>query len=484
MPAITGIELDGDTCAIARTVLRGRDLTVSAAELLKPSSFPGPDAFVSALRNARRTLRLPRRCRVVLWGLPDGASPRDPGAAAALAPLVAAGFKVERVVTPCNALGALSRVKPVREDDALCWVAINTGGVAIAAIRPGQQIYARSFGWNSAVGATGSQARLLQRYSLVSFLSPEIKLAMSAAREIGHPVRAVVTCGNLPDLRSLTMPLIEDLDVEVETLDSLDGLDVSPMALDRLTEIAAAVRVACAGVVARRTRPWDLAKRGAAHRAAALMRAAAAVALLAGVGGAYMVYDWWRTPRRDAAAAPAATARQVTPQPSRATPPATPPAATSGQNAAPAVRSVPPPQTAGPRQPASRVVPPGVPGASPAAPPRAAPASAAAPDPAPTAPATAGAAPTVTPDVPPVAIAPRYSPAPPGRAAERLKDRLPRVTAILIANDRRYATIDDGRVVGIGDSIGRRVVVGIDERAVTLREPSGARVRIPLGRRL
>src|SRR5689334_793446 len=133
MPAITAIELDGDTCAVARTTLRGRELTVSAAELLTPSSFPGKDAFIAALRNSRRRLRLPRRTRVVLWGLPDGASPRDPGAASALAPLTAAGFKVERVVTPCNALGALSRLKSVRGEDATCWVAINSSGVAIAA---------------------------------------------------------------------------------------------------------------------------------------------------------------------------------------------------------------------------------------------------------------------------------------------------------------------------------------------------------------
>ena len=47
---------------------------------------------------------------------------------------------------------------------------------------------------------------------------------MAEARKSGTPVDAVVTCGNLPELRSLTMPLIEELDVEVETLDSLEGL--------------------------------------------------------------------------------------------------------------------------------------------------------------------------------------------------------------------------------------------------------------------
>ena len=463
MALITAIELDGDTCALARTAIRGREVTVSAAELLRLTSFPGLEGQVAALRNSRRTLRLPRRCRVVLWGLPDGASPRDPAAAEALAPLVAAGFKVERVVTPCNALGALSRVKSARGDDAICWVAINTAGVAIAAIRPGEQFYARSFGWDSSVGSTGSQARLLQRYSLVAFLAPEVRRAIASAREIGYPVRAVVTCGNLPDLRSLTMPLIEELDTEVETLDSLDGLLVPPAALERLSEVAAAIRVACAGVLARRTRPWDAAKRAAAHRAAAWMRAAAVIALLAGLVGAYMFYGWWRAPRAASRSSLGNTVARVTPPPPH-TNPVAPAAPTTGRASPPTPTdtvSVAP--AAAQPKPAPAAPPPAQPKPAPAAPPPAQ------RKPAPAAPAPAREPPSTEPR--------RPQPTP-------LTDRLPRVTAILIANDRQFATIDDGRVVAVGDRIGRRVVVRIDERAVTLREPSGARVRVGLDRRL
>jgi hypothetical protein len=56
------------------------------------------------------------------------------------------------------------------------------------------------------------------------------------------------------------------------------------------------------------------------------------------------------------------------------------------------------------------------------------------------------------------------------------------VTAILVAADRRLATIgDDGQVVAVGDTIGRRVVVAIDDRTVLLREPSGVQIRVALG---
>jgi len=66
-----------------------------------------------------------------------------------------------------------------------------------------------------------------------------------------------------------------------------------------------------------------------------------------------------------------------------------------------------------------------------------------------------------------------------------LKDPVPRVTAILVSADRKLATVgDDGQIIGIGDVLGRRTVVGIDERAVVLKEPSGVHLRVALGGRV
>jgi hypothetical protein len=67
---------------------------------------------------------------------------------------------------------------------------------------------------------------------------------------------------------------------------------------------------------------------------------------------------------------------------------------------------------------------------------------------------------------------------------ERLGDPVPRVTAILVSQNRRYATMEGGRIVGIGELVGRRTVVGMDERSVLLREPSGVQLRVGLGGRL
>jgi hypothetical protein len=57
------------------------------------------------------------------------------------------------------------------------------------------------------------------------------------------------------------------------------------------------------------------------------------------------------------------------------------------------------------------------------------------------------------------------------------------VSAILVSRDRRFATVD-GRILGIGDLLGRRTVVAMDERSVVFREPSGMQIRMGLGGRL
>ena len=66
-----------------------------------------------------------------------------------------------------------------------------------------------------------------------------------------------------------------------------------------------------------------------------------------------------------------------------------------------------------------------------------------------------------------------------------LKDPVPRVTAILVSADRRLATIgDEGQIIDVGATVGRRVVVAIDDQTVLFREPSGVQIRVGLGGRV
>ncbi len=534
MPSITAIELGADTCALARTAVRGQDIRVLAVETLDPAAFAGDDSFTAGIRQARRALKLPRRARVVVWGLPEGSSVGDAAVKPLLAPLTGAGFSVERVVSPCDALATLARVRVPRGERATCWLAINRGGVAIVVVQPGRQLYAHSFIWDSTVGSSGSQARMLQRYSLVAYLAPEVKRAMAEARKQGTLVDAVVTCGNLPDLRSLTMPLIEELDVEVETLDSLEGLDVKPPVADRISEAAAAIRLACAGAIAREARRLDQRKHRGGQRASAL-RLAAALAALAALGLAWYQLRGAKfdisamLPRKPAA--PTATVARANPPAnapsSSATRPSAPRVAPQTQVTAPSTTTrnapavVAPPSTGAAKAPTvSQRQPRPAPRSEPL-PQRQQPASSARPSL--STPQTRRTVPDATPAVPvtqtdaPAAEARSRNPpgqpfpdlqraapllAPPSPAdnpaagtraprrpsAQRdevlpplLKDPLPRVTAILVANDRRFATINEGQIIGIGDVLGRRIVVGIEDRAVVLREPSGVQLRLGLG---
>jgi len=437
MASITAVELGADNCALARTVVTGEEVQLLAAETLDPVAFPGIDAFTAAVKRTRRTLHLPRRCRAVVWGLPDGSNRNDPAIKPLLDPLIGAGFRIERAMSPCNALAALARLRLPRGEGATCWLAVNRTGVAIVVVRPGKQLYSHSFAWDSSVGLSGSQARLLQRYSLVAFLAPEIRRAMAAAREKGTPVDSIVTCGNLPEIRSLTMPLIEELDVEVESLDSLEGLTVKPEMTDKLTEVAASIRLACAGAVARPTRKRDASMAHSESLPPWVFRAAAVI-----VGAGVLAAGWMLF--RPKAAPPPVQHASVAPPPR--------PAVADRRPTAPNAQT-PKPVPAPSTPVASAHTPPAVSGAKHPA------------------------------ESKPPAVSDAKHPAE-SKPPALLKEPIPRVTAILISSDRKLATVDGGRIVGVGDVLGSRTVVAIDDHAITVREPSGVQIRIGLGGRV
>jgi hypothetical protein len=279
MARLTSIELADETgTLIGATVHRGR-VTVDAFERFDRRAIAGTTGFARALQQARGMLDLPRRTRVVLW---DGRAAVHPASSVATQPLTAAGFEIERIVSPCDALAALARTRHPRSDATILWLTINRSHVAIVVMRPGRMLYSRAFAWDSTVGAMGSHAKLLQRYALVAFLSPELRRAIEATTAEGGVVDGIVTCGDLPELRSLAMPLIEELDLEVDTLDSTEGIDAAPSLHASVDDIAPAIRLAVAGAVARAPRPR---KSWVSVHTVPLAAAASATALVAA--------GWW-----------------------------------------------------------------------------------------------------------------------------------------------------------------------------------------------
>jgi hypothetical protein len=235
---MTGVELTGDSCVIVDVTRRSGLPRLSALHVIEPAEWP-PDN----LEQIRRRRPFSSRAHVVQWV-------NDP---AGLAALVDAGFRIDAVVTPEQALAIVAsernRPTPI---GATAWIALSRHGAALVILKGLDVLYSKRIPWTYKK-TTRPNEQLLQRYLFVAHLAPELQHAMGVVgRDHGTTVDAVVTCGDLPDLRSLTMPLTEELDIEVETLDSLDGFEVTKTALgDRAIEYAPALRLAAAATAVR-----------------------------------------------------------------------------------------------------------------------------------------------------------------------------------------------------------------------------------------
>ena len=256
MSGVTGIELGPDYCVLVRGGRLGSHRTVSAASTILPSAWPtDPHALVERLHEARRRNDLPSRARVVAWG-PRPASDATMSDDATLAPLREAGFDVVSVLSPAQALARVVHARQVGAPagTAVAALSLNSHGGAIAIVAGTEVIQSRVFEWSLGTpftGKHGARSELLDRYLIVSQIAPLLQHVIDLVRPAyGATVTSVVACGNLPNLRSLAMLLIEEMDIEVETLDSAELLDpsVPPGTLaDTVASLQMAAAVASSG---------------------------------------------------------------------------------------------------------------------------------------------------------------------------------------------------------------------------------------------
>lgn len=376
----TGIEVGPASCVLVRA-RRGTAGVGGVRVVERPAGGP---ALVAALRAARFAGQLPRRARVVSWGLSPSGAQDDPASESVSRLLADAGFRVEAMITPAEALVRLAASSGrTATDSPVAWVSIHIHGAAIAIVRRSQLLYSRTLTWKYEPAARTPREQLLQRYLLIAHLAPELQRGMTVVHtNSGSAVESVVTCGDLPDLRALTLPLQEELGLYVETLDSTPA--------NRLAGVAALMPVGSSRPTARR-----------AGIAAALAMGAL---LLAG-------YAWFGNPA-DRPALPA-THAVATPQRDSSSVPKAPsasaPTSTSDNGPVGSFGSA-----LGETKPASLTLP----------------------------------------------------------ASARALPPPPFPTSILIAGDRRLAMMG-GCIVAVGDRVGPRLVVGIHQQSVTLRDPSG-----------
>jgi hypothetical protein len=433
MRAITGIELGPDCCVLVRSGRAGSKTAVSSARTLVPHA---PHAFAAALRHAREENAMPAHARVVAWGVPGSASQLDLARLPEVGPLLSAGFQIDAIVSPAQAMARLVNARKIDTSrTAVAVLSVNTHGVAIAIVSNGEAISARTFEWPLGRPFAGARPELLERYLMVSQIAPQLQHVIDLVRPVyGVNIASVLVCGNLPDLRSLSMLLIEEMDIEIETLDSVDLLespDVAPADIVPSLQLAAAV-----ALPAQRAKSASEPAGDDDHRAFSALRRSSLVLALAITGVWSVLQIGGSSPASPffpdgivLAAAPAAPDAAVTTPPAPIAPPVAElrPEATMGRIRGPE----PEPAVAANERDA-----------------RSAPRRARPPEPSPA--ATMSAA-----------------------------DPLPRVDGIMISGIRRVAIVD-GEVVTSGDKVGARTVARIDRDGVVLLEPTGREVRVAI----
>lgn len=166
-----------------------------------------------------------------------------------LRPIVDAGFVVEGVTTPCGALWSQARLRrPAMPGDVHAFVALSAHMSSLAIFANGFLLYARDLNWGYAETPLGLLAPI-DREELASRLSTELRRSFLYLKQYWEQdVSQLLLCGDMPEIRSLTAPLIERLNIEVETLDTLEGIDaaVLPEPAGRFSEQVAAFRLASA----------------------------------------------------------------------------------------------------------------------------------------------------------------------------------------------------------------------------------------------
>jgi hypothetical protein len=159
-------------------------------------------------------------------------------------PIVDAGFVVEGVTTPCGALWSQARLRPpAMPGQVHAYVALEACQSAVGIYGNGFLLFARDLDWG--YGGTAERSSVpLEREELSTRLALVLRHAFLYLKQYWEEdVSQIVLCGNLPEIRSLTGPLIERLNIDVDILDTLEGIDRVILA-DAFADQAATFRLA------------------------------------------------------------------------------------------------------------------------------------------------------------------------------------------------------------------------------------------------
>jgi len=167
-----------------------------------------------------------------------------------LQPLVDAGLDIQRAVTPALAHAAVVQQRWASFPDAVTAVlSVNARATALTVLRGRIVLFAREMPWGHETERAEQAGAPLDANRFASMLASELRRSFVSLKQVHRvDVTHVLVCGDLPEPRALTGPLMNELGVEVETLDALEGLDLSslPAAGDDFRSRLAALRTAWA----------------------------------------------------------------------------------------------------------------------------------------------------------------------------------------------------------------------------------------------
>ena len=165
----------------------------------------------------------------------------EPEIALGIEPLTRAGFIVDRVVTPAMSLASLARGRLDRPPAPSLYVALAAHATCIAVVADGVLLMARELPWGH-VGPLHPD-RAERDESFDQRLAAELRRSILCFRQsFRTTLEAIVLCGDMTGLRRLTQPLGATLELPIETLDSITGIDAEAVpepAGDFHTDVAA-----------------------------------------------------------------------------------------------------------------------------------------------------------------------------------------------------------------------------------------------------
>ncbi len=128
-----------------------------------------------------------------------------------VAPFVRGGGRVREVLLPHEAVGRLVHLAGW---SSACVLVMHASGACLAVAHSGT-LRASYLTWPAPPPAGNDAERLLARYQLAARLVPHLREWADSA-----PAARVAVCGSFPDLRSAMMPIVEELDREIDVLDA------------------------------------------------------------------------------------------------------------------------------------------------------------------------------------------------------------------------------------------------------------------------